>query len=468
MGSYLNEDFLLNSTFGKRLYHEYAKDLPIIDYHCHLDPEQIANNYQFKDLTELWLGRDHYKWRIMRANGIPEKFITGKTESFIKFKKYMQSLVHCIGNPLYHWSTMELQFYFDIDLVFNEKNIQKIWDQCQKNLESTPITPKFCFEKSKVEIICTTDDPSDDLKSHYKIQADSSYKTKVYPTFRPDRALDINNLSYIEWIHKLEKVTNEQINSFAKLCEILQQRMDFFESLGCKLSDHALDPIPSYYGTAARADHAFQEVKYGHTVSNADKLCYKSQLLLFLGQEYAKRQWTMQLHIGALRNNNSRMYSMLGPDSGYDCMSDQSIAGPLISILNALEQSNELPRTILYPLNPRDIPLLVSIIGSFQNGKIPGKIQLGSAWWHNDHKPGIEFQLTTLANQGVLGRFIGMLTDSRSFLSYPRHDYFRRILCNLIGTWVDQGEYPADIDMVGTIIQNICYYNALDYFRFKT
>lgn len=466
MDKFLTEDFLLQNPTAKKLYHEFAKDLPIIDYHSHLEPKMMAENYQFADITELWLGGDHYKWRVMRANGFTEDYITGNKSSFEKFEKWIQTLTQCIGNPLYHWSLLELWRYFDINIGLSTKFSSQIWEKCNKEFEKGNVTVKNLLRKSNVEIICTTDDPLDNLTYHKAIKQDNEIITRVIPAFRPDKALQINSKSFLTWIRKLENVVGIPVASFSSLCDALTLRMDIFAEYGCKVADHALDPIPHYTGTVARAEHAFQHAYYGNIVSKSDVECFQSQLLLFLAKEYKSREWVMQYHIGTIRNCNSKMYELLGPDSGFDSMDDHMIAHSLISLFDALERTNDLPRTIVYSLNPRDTQLLASIIGSFQNGSIPGKIQLGSAWWFNDHKSGIEHQLSTLASQGVLGRFIGMLTDSRSFISFPRHEYFRRILCNLIGTWVEEGQYPADYAHLGQIIQNICYYNARDYFQF--
>lgn len=406
--SFINDDFILKNETAKKLYHKYAKDLPIIDYHCHLSPKMIAEDYKFKNAYDLFLGGDHYKWRQMRTYGIDEEYITGNADDYDKWVCFAKTMPYLIGNPLYHWTHLELKRYFDIDLILNEKNAKKIWDIVNEKLKGDDFSAKALIRKSNVEVICTTDNPYDDLEYHKQLK---DFKTKVLPTFRPD---------------------------LADIREDITDRMDYFRQNGCRLSDHSIDTMN-------------------------DEIIEK---LVFLGEEYAKRDWTMQLHIGALRNNNTRMFEKIGPDTGFDSINDFEIAEGLSKILNELDKKNALPKTILYCLNPKDNYVLGTMLGNFQQGPTKGKIQFGSGWWFNDNKDGMEAQLKALANLGCLGTFIGMLTDSRSFVSYPRHEYFRRILCNMLGEWVENGEYPCDWEALEEIVEGICYTNAKEYFNF--
>ncbi len=406
--SFISDDFMLKNETAKRLYHQYARALPIIDYHCHLSPKMIAEDYRFLDAAELFLGGDHYKWRQMRTCGVPETYITGDAAPFEKWLAFAGIMPYLIGNPLYHWTHLELKRYFDIDLCLNKDTAREIWDRVNACLSLPDFSARALIEKSNVEVICTTDNPDDDLSYH---QALRGFDTKVLPTFRPN----------------LEELKSD-----------ITARMDYFHEQGCRLSDHAVDDF------------------------SEDTI----EKLIFLGQEYARRGWVMQLHIGALRNNNKKMLARLGADTGFDSIHDFSVAEPLSKLLNALEEKDLLPKTILYTLNPRDNFVLGTMLGNFQKAPHFGKIQFGSGWWFNDHRDGMEAQLSALANLGTLGTFIGMLTDSRSFVSYPRHEYFRRILCNLIGKWVEEGEYPKDEEKLSKLIQRICYQNAKEYFEF--
>lgn len=405
--SFINDKFMLKNKTAVKIY-EAVKDLPIIDYHCHISPKMIAENYQFKNAFELFLGGDHYKWRQMRTNGVDEKFITGDADDFDKWMKFAETMPLLIGNPLYHWTHLELKRYFGIDEQLSPKTAKAIWDHINNCLAKDDFRVQSLIKKSNVETICTTDAPYDTLEYHRQLK---DFSTKVVPAFRPDLA---------------------NINSD------ITERMDFFHENGCRLSDHAVDEIN-------------------------DEIIEK---LVFLGEEYAKRGWVWQLHLGALRNNNSRMFEKLGPDVGFDSVNDFQIAEGLSKILDSLEKKDMLPKTILYTLNPKDNYVLGTMLGNFQGGGIPGKIQFGSGWWFNDQRDGMEGQMKALSNLGMIARFVGMLTDSRSFVSYTRHEYFRRILCNLLGKWVEEGEYPKDMDMLKKIASDICYYNAKEYFNF--
>ncbi len=404
----INDNFMLYNKVGRELYENYAKDLPIIDYHCHISPKMIAENHRFKNAYELFLGGDHYKWRQMRTNGIDERFITGDADDFEKWEKFAETMPMLIGNPLYHWTALELKRYFDIDESLCKENAREVWDRINDCLKKPECFAQGLIQQSNVEVICTTDNPYDDLEYHKQLK---DFDTKVLPTFRPD----------------LSEIKSD-----------ITDRMDYFNENGCRLSDHSIDKID---------DDVIEKI-------------------VFLGEEYAKRGWTMQLHIGAIRNNNTKMFEKLGADTGFDSINDFQIAEGLSTILDSLEKRDMLPKTILYTLNPKDNYVLGTMLGNFQGGGIPGKIQFGSGWWFNDQRDGMESQMKALANLGMLSRFVGMLTDSRSFVSYTRHEYFRRILCNLIGTWVEKGEYPTDQKMLKQIVEGICYDNAKEYFKF--
>ena len=406
--SFINDDFMLKNETAKKLYHEFAKDLPIIDYHCHIPPEKIAENYKFKNAYDLFLGGDHYKWRLMRSNGIDEEYITGNADDFEKWKMFAKTVPLMIGNPMYHWTHLELKRYFGVDKTLSEKTAEEIWEQVNDCLKKDEFTAQGLVKMSNVETICTTDNPYDDLQYHKRLK---DFDVQILPTFRPD----------------LSNIKSD-----------ITDRMDYFNENGCKLSDHSVDEI------------------------NDDII----EKLVFLGEEYAKRGWTMQLHIGAMRNNNTRMFEKLGADTGFDSVNDFEIAQGISKLLNALEMKDRLPKTILYTLNPKDNYVLGTMLGNFQKAPTPGKIQFGSGWWFNDNRDGMEEQLKALANLGLLSRFVGMLTDSRSFVSYPRHEYFRRIFCNLIGRWVEDGEYPDDSEMLKEIVEGVCYKNAKEYFKF--
>jgi len=468
MKSFMNEDFLLNTETAKKLYHTYAADAPIIDYHCHLSPQEIAEDKRYGSITEVWLGGDHYKWRQMRTNGVPEAIVTGDADDFEKFSAFAQMVPKAIGNPLYHWTHLELKRYFGIDEVLTKKNAKAIYDQANTIVQSETFSARQLIINSNVEAICTTDDPVDDLRYHKQIAADSSFPVKVLPTFRPDKAININLSTFKPWIQVLGQVVGQKITSLDQLLKGLEDRIDYFHSQGCRLSDHALDTVD--YSTLkedslANARLAFEKALAGIVLTVEEITTYKSLVINFLGKAYNQRQWVMQIHIGALRNNSRRQLANLGPDTGFDSINDTVFAEALSQLMDDMDDKDELPKTILYVLNPRDNYVIGTMIGNFQGGGIPGKVQFGSGWWFCDQRDGMIEQLKSLANLGLLSRFVGMLTDSRSFLSYTRHEYFRRILCNLLGDWVENGEYPYDEEALGGIVRDICINNARNYFN---
>lgn len=464
MKPFMDEKFLLNNETAIRLYEDYAKDMPIFDYHCHLNPKEIAENKKYRNITEVWLGGDHYKWRAMRSNGIEEKYITGDAPDKEKFLKWAETMANCIGNPLYHWTHLELKRYFGIDKLLSPDTAEEIWEECNRLLQQEEFTARGLIKRSNVKAIGTTDDPTDSLEYHIAIAKDPTFDVKILPAFRPDKSFNIDKPGFIEWMDKLGNVVGKEIKTFADVKEALKQRVDFFHEVGCRISDHALDPISYVEATEEEATAILQKALKGETVSEEEVKKYKTQVMVFLGKQYAAHGWVMQLHMGTIRNNSSRMFKLLGADTGFDAIADYTIAESLSKFLNRLDETDELPKTILYCLNPRDNEVLGTIIGCFQGGGIPGKMQFGSGWWFNDQKDGMIRQMVALANLGLLSRFVGMLTDSRSFLSYTRHEYFRRILCNLLGEWVESGEAPNDIKLLGSMVQNICFNNAKNYF----
>ncbi|SMC79308.1 glucuronate isomerase [Sporomusa malonica] len=464
MKPFMDENFLLTNKTAETLYHNYAKDMPIFDYHCHLNPQEIAENKRYRNITEVWLGGDHYKWRALRSNGVDERYITGDAPDKDKFMKWAETMPQCLGNPLFHWTHLELKAYFGIDKVLCPATAEEIWEKCNALLQQDDFTARGLIERSNVKVICTTDDPADSLEHHTTLAKDNSFTVKVLPTFRPDKSFNIEKSGFAEWLAKLGQVTGTEITTVKAIKTALAQRVEFFHQVGCRVSDHALDPIVFAAGTEDQADEILKKALNGQALSDHEIAVYKTTILVFLGKQYARLGWTMQLHMGTIRNNNSRLLKLLGPDTGFDAIGDFTIAEPLAKFLDALESTDELPKTILYCLNPRDNDVLGTIIGCFQGGGIPGKIQFGSGWWFNDQKDGMIRQMVALANLGLLSRFVGMLTDSRSFLSYTRHEYFRRILCNLIGEWVEAGEFPNDTELLGSIVQNISFNNAKNYF----
>lgn len=463
----MDEDFLLESEAAKELYNKYAKDMPIIDYHCHLSPQEIAEDKKYKNITELWLGGDHYKWRALRANGVEEKFITGDASDKDKFFKWAETMPRCIGNPLYHWTHLELQRYFNIYEPLSAATAEDIWNKCNEMIKSDDFSARSLIKRSNVKALCTTDDPADTLEYHVSIAKDASFDVKVLPTFRPDRAIAIEKPDFAEYISKLSNTADMKIESFEDLKKALTKRMDFFAELGCVISDHGITYMIFERADAEKVNEIFTKVLSGATASQQETEAYKTELLLFLAKEYAKRKWTMQMHMGVIRCISSRMFKKLGPDTGFDVIGDYHEAENLIGFLNELDKTEELPKMIFYSLNPNDLEAMATVIGSFQTDEMPGKMQLGSGWWYNDHIDGMLRQMKALGNVGLLPNFVGMLTDSRSFLSYTRHEYFRRIVCNLLGEWMDKGMVPYDMDMVGNIAADISYNNAAKYFGIK-
>lgn len=466
--NFLTEDFLLQNQPAKRLYHEFAKNQPIIDYHCHLNPVDIKNNKKFTNLTEIWLKGDHYKWRAMRTLGVDEKYITGDADDYDKFLAWAKCVPQTIGNPLYHWTHLELRRPFGItDRVLNPKTAPSIWNDVNNLLLNDEFTTRGIIKQMNVEVICTTDDPIDSLEDHISLKNEGNSSFKMLPTFRPDRAVAVENpREYLLYIKKLEEVTGITISTYNNLLQALEKRHSYFHEAGCRLSDHALTKPEFENYTEADLNDIFHVLLKEESINSKQVAQFKTALFQFFGRLNSKRSWTMQLHIGALRNNNSRMFSTLGADIGFDSIADGAIAYPLSRLLDSLDKNGELPKTILYVLNPADNDTIATMIGNFQDGKTPGKIQFGSGWWFNDQKTGMENQLISLGNMGILSKFVGMLTDSRSFLSYTRHEYFRRILCNLIGTWVTNGEAPEDYELLGSMVSNICYNNSKEYFNF--
>lgn len=464
--AFMDEHFLLQNKTAVKLYHDYAADMPIIDYHCHLEPQEIADNIRFRNLTDAWLSGDHYKWRAMRAAGVEERFITGDAPDEEKFLAYARTLPQAIGNPLYHWSHLELRRYFGIEEIINEKNAPAIWEKANERLAGPGFAARDFILKSNVRVICTTDDPADALAFHARLRNEPDFPVRVLPSFRPDKALDVGKEDFPAYMARLGEAAGTAIETYEDLLAALEKRIAAFAEAGCVVSDHALDEVPWADTDEREAAAVFAKALAGGRVTREEERKYKTHLLLFLGKQYAKRGWVMQYHINAHRNNNTRMLGLIGPNAGYDSMNDAPLAHALTRLLDALEKENALPKTILYSLNPTQNHLLATIMGSFQGGGVPGKLQLGSAWWFNDTKDGMIAQMKALAEIGLLGRFVGMLTDSRSFLSFTRHEYFRRILCNLIGEWVEAGELPDDEAWLGGIVQDICYNNAKAYFGF--
>ena len=460
MKAFMDKDFLLSSETAKHLYHDYAESLPIIDYHCHLDPKEIADNRQFENITQVWLGGDHYKWRLMRSAGVDEYFITGGASDREKFQKWAETIGLAIGNPLYHWSHLELRNYFGYPGALNGDTAEEVWQLCNEKLRSPAMSARNLIVNSNVKALCTTDDPADSLEWHKKIAEDKSFGVKVLPSFRPDKALGIEKPDYLDYLRRLG-----DIGSFQQLADALKERLSFFVSLGCRVSDHGMEAVPFAPATEAEVEAVFQKRLSGKLPTALEQKQFKTALLLVLGREYHRLGVVMQLHFGVIRDNSHRVFRMLGPDAGVDSIGDAPSIKELAAFLGELDDTGELPKTIVYSLNPNDNAALVSVIGAFQTGEAVGKLQHGSAWWFNDHKPGMIEQLTTLAAEGFLAGFVGMLTDSRSFLSYARHEYFRRILCELVGGWVENGEFPNDEKALHRIVEGICLRNAESYFK---
>ena len=461
MKKFLDNNFLLSNKTAKKLYHNFAAQMPIIDYHCHIDPQDIYENRKFQNITQVWLGGDHYKWRIMRSNGVSEDFITGGASDYDKFIKFAECLPRAIGNPMYHWCHLELKNYFGIETPLNAETADFVWQTANEKLKE--MSAKTLIEKSNVAMIGTTDDPCSDLIYHKKLR-EENYAVKVCPSFRPDPALNIHKAGFAEYIKKLSDTVGFKIESVNDVKRAISSRIEYFNENGCRAADHGLDYVMCRVGDEAEIDSIFKSALSGGTVTTEQAEMYATDILLHCGREYAKHGWVMQLHFSCMRNPNTRRFETLGADTGYDCMAVTDSCAALYRVMDLLEKEQCLPKTILYSLNPADDEWIDTLLGAFQDDSIPGKIQHGSAWWFNDNKTGMVKQLTSLANLSVLGNFVGMLTDSRSFLSYARHEYFRRILCNLIGTWIENGEYPNDLAYAGELIQDICYNNAKKYF----
>jgi glucuronate isomerase len=462
---FLDDNFLLQNSTAEKLFYDFAKNLPIIDYHNHLPPDEIANNKSFSSITEVWLIGDHYKWRAMRANGIDEKFITGNSNNRDKFLKWADTVPYTMRNPLFHWTHLELQRYFDIQKLLNHESANEIYDHTTAALQQSDFSVKGLLQKMKVEVICTTDHPTDSMEFHQK-ELSSESSLKMLPTFRPDKFIVIHNPDFLVFLKKLEGIIGKNISSFTDLMSALKNRIEFFHSLGCQLADHGLSQLFAIDFTEKELNEILQKRKSNKQINRQESEAFQMAVLYELAKIYHEKKWTMQFHLGAIRNNNSRLLNLVGADVGVDSIGDFEQAKGLSTFLNRLDTEGKLAKTILYNLNPRDNELFATMIGNFNDGTSAGKIQWGSAWWFLDQKDGMEKQINTLSNMGLLSRFIGMLTDSRSFLSFPRHEYFRRILCNLIGQDVENGELPNDINWLGKTVEDICYNNAKRYFNF--
>jgi glucuronate isomerase len=458
MRALITENFLLQTPVARELYHEIAAREPIFDYHCHLPPDQIAANKQFRNLYEIWLAGDHYKWRAMRSDGVPEKYCTGDASDWEKFLAFARTVPHTLRNPLYHWTHIELKRFFGITKLLDESTAKEIWDEANEKLASMPV--QRILETNRVVVVCTTDDPTDSLEHHRRIRESGALRTRVYPTFRPDKALAIDQpTAWTAWVSKLGDCP-----TLSTFLGALVKRLDFFHANGCRLSDHGLNHVYADDCTETEAARVFDTARAGRTVSRAEADKFRSFMLLWLGEQYHARGWVMQFHLGAMRNNNTRMMRTLGPDTGFDSIGDWPQAEPLARYLDKLDQRDRLPKTILYNLNPADNYAFATMLGNFQDGSVPGKLQLGSGWWFLDQQEGMEWQINALSNLGLLSRFVGMITDSRSFLSYSRHEYFRRLLCHLIGRDVAHGNLPHDREMLAELVRNVCYHNAKNYF----
>ncbi|NGZ74451.1 glucuronate isomerase [Saccharibacillus alkalitolerans] len=461
---FLNDDFLLSTETAKILFHEHARQMPIIDYHCHLDPKEIYEDRPFANLTEAWLYGDHYKWRLMRANGIAEERITGSAHDYDRFLAWAETVPRTVGNPLYSWTHLELRRFFGIDAPLNERTAPEIWERANERLKEPEFTRRALIANSNVKIVCTTDDPADDLEYH-RLLAEEEQRFAVLPTFRPDKALNIDAPGFPEWIAKLEQACGRSAASFEELAGMLEERVLFFHERGGRLSDHALDTLKYEQADMEEIERVYAKRRAGEALDETEVVRYRTELLTRLIAMYARQGWTMQLHLHAYRNNNTPMFRKLGPDTGFDALNDLPLTQPLSRLLDRAESESGLPKTILYSLNPGDYPALLALMGCYQR-EIPGKMQLGSGWWYNDTRDGMRRQLTLLADNGLLSRFVGMLTDSRSFLSYTRHEYFRRVLCEWIGELAARGEAPDDTELLGRMTEDIAYGNAAAYFGF--
>ena len=466
MKQFMDKDFLLSNDTAKVLYHDHAAKMPIVDYHCHINPQEIYEDRRFDNITQVWLGGDHYKWRVMRSNGVDEYYITGGASDREKFQKFAESLPKAIGNPMYHWCHLELQRFFGYHGVLNGDTAEEVWNLCNDKLRNDPnMTVRGLIKQSNVMMIGTTDDPIDDLKWHEKLAADPTMDTKVCPSFRPDKAVNIHKETFVPYMKALGESVGYELGCINCVRKALSEKIAYFDAHGCRASDHGLDFIPYVEATDAELTAIFKKAMAGEKVTDREAEAYMTAIVLHCAREYARHGWAMQLHYSCLRNNNTDMYRKLGPDTGFDSIATTTCGESLCKLLDRLNTEGLLPKTILYSLNPVDNAMLDTILGCFQGTEVPGKIQHGSGWWFNDTKTGMVDQMTSLANLGLLGNFIGMLTDSRSFLSYTRHEYFRRVMCNLIGTWVENGEYPADMKQLGQIVEDIASNNAQRYFN---
>ncbi|MBS5605038.1 glucuronate isomerase [Clostridium sp. AF18-27] len=466
MKQFMDKDFLLSTDMAKTLYHQYAETMPVLDYHCHINPQEIYEDRKFDNITQVWLGGDHYKWRQMRTNGVDEKYVTGDGSDREKFQAWAETMPKLIGNPLYHWSHLELRRYFGYDGYLNGDTAEEVWNLCNAKLQEDSMTVRGLIKQSGVTLICTTDDPVDTLEWHQKIAADDTFDVQVLPAWRPDKAMNVEKPTFAPYIAQLSQVSGIAVTDLASLKDALKNRMEYFAANGCSVSDHALEYVMYAPASDEEVDAILKRGLKGEAISKEDELKYKTAFMLFVARQYAKMNWVMQIHYGCKRDNNAYMFEKLGADTGYDCINNYAPSAQMADFLNELSATNDIPKTILYSLNPNDNASIASIIGCFQ-GDVPGKIQQGSAWWFNDHKLGMIEQMSELANLGCLGNFVGMLTDSRSFLSYTRHEYFRRILCELFGSWVENGEYPADMKALESMVRGISYNNAVKYFGFK-
>ena len=465
MAAFITEDFLLQTKTARTLYHEYAKPMPIYDYHCHLPADLIAADHKFDNITQAWLYGDHYKWRAMRANGVPEKYVTGSADDYEKFERWAQTVPCCLRNPLYHWTHLELKNPFGIkDKLLGPGTAKEIYESCSEMLRTPDFSVRNIMRKMNVKLVCTTEGPLDSLEHHKKISADG-FEIKVHTAFRPDRAMAVEDIAALNvFIEKLGLLCDMEITDYHRYITALRERHDFFHRNGCRLSDHGLETAYAEDYTESEISKIFEKILRGRNLEASERLKFKSAMMVELALMDYEAGWVQQLHLGALRNNSTRLFKALGPDVGGDSMSDVGIAGPLSKFLDRLDKNNDLPKTILYNLNPRDNALCATMVGNFQDGSVPGKMQYGSAWWFLDQKDGMQEQMNILSNMGLLSRFVGMLTDSRSFLSYPRHEYFRRILCNMLGKDVEAGLLPDDIELLGKMVEDICFNNAKNYF----
>ncbi len=468
MKKFLDENFLLSNKTAQQLYHGYAKDMPIIDYHCHLSPKQIADDHQFQTLSQVWLYGDHYKWRAMRTNGVDESYCTGDKTDMQKFKQWAATVPYTLRNPLYHWTHLELQRYFGVTDILNADNAADIYDRCTTLLQTKEYSVKNLLRKMNVALVCTTDDPVDSLEHHIRLKRDG-FEIPILPAFRPDQAMNVSSaVNFNMYVKRLEEISGITVSSFDDFLYALQNRHDFFASIGCKVSDHGLEEVYADDFTGSEIDAIFTKIHSGKELNETEQRKFRSAMLIHFAEWDWEKGWVQQFHLGALRNNNFRMLQKLGPDTGWDSIGDFSQARALATFMNKLDSDNKLAKTIIYNLNPADNELMATMIGNYNDGSVAGKIQLGSAWWFLDQKDGMVKQINALSNMGLLSKFVGMLTDSRSFLSFPRHEYFRRILCSLFGEEIENGELPNDIEWVGKVVKDICFYNARSYFGWQS